>query len=64
MTKQDLEDARKLDEEKRLLSISSGKSPASVGTTTKKTISPRKWIVFKMKPKIVLNIVLFIIYFE
>ncbi|XP_046821334.1 serine/threonine-protein phosphatase 4 regulatory subunit 4-like isoform X1 [Vespa crabro] len=40
ITKQDLEDAKKLDEEKKLLSLSTGKSPTSAGTTSKKTISP------------------------
>ncbi|XP_047349059.1 serine/threonine-protein phosphatase 4 regulatory subunit 4-like isoform X3 [Vespa velutina] len=40
ITKQDLEDAKKLDEEKKLLSLSIGKSPTSAGTTSKKTISP------------------------
>ncbi|XP_014606274.1 PREDICTED: serine/threonine-protein phosphatase 4 regulatory subunit 4-like [Polistes canadensis] len=39
MTKQDLEDARKFDEEKRLLHAGTGKSSVSVGTTSKKTIS-------------------------
>ncbi|XP_043490793.1 serine/threonine-protein phosphatase 4 regulatory subunit 4-like isoform X2 [Polistes fuscatus] len=39
MTKQDLEDARKFDEEKRLLHAGAGKNPVSVGTTSKKTIS-------------------------
>ncbi|KAI4494467.1 hypothetical protein M0802_008959 [Mischocyttarus mexicanus] len=38
MSKQDLEDARKFDEEKRLYA-GTGKSPVSVGTTSKKTIS-------------------------
>ncbi|XP_043667778.1 serine/threonine-protein phosphatase 4 regulatory subunit 4-like isoform X3 [Vespula pensylvanica] len=40
ITKQDLEDARKLEEEKKLLSLSSGKTAVSTGATSKKIISP------------------------
>ncbi|XP_015185622.1 PREDICTED: serine/threonine-protein phosphatase 4 regulatory subunit 4-like isoform X2 [Polistes dominula] len=40
MTKQDVEDGRKFDEEKRLLYTGTGKSPVSVGTTSKRTINP------------------------
>ncbi|KAK2579505.1 hypothetical protein KPH14_010813 [Odynerus spinipes] len=40
ITKQDVEDARKLEEEKRLLGTGTGKSPVSAGTTSKKATNP------------------------